>query len=287
MIEAGIHIEHLPELRHPLLIAGFDGWGNALDVSSAMAAYLIRSLDARRFAAIDADLYYRYDQARPHVKIEAGMLKHIGLPGGAFYAARNPAGSSDLVVLKADEPHLRWHHFGAEVAALCSRLGVATIITLGSMYDNVLHTDWVVSGLASPEKLSRMLKRHNVLPIDYQGPSAVHTILHAAAEEKGLQTASLWCHCPYYLQGTTHYGIMARLGALLGDLAGFELDLTDLKARWDRLDRKLADLIANNSELKSMIEGLRKARGRGLWAGRKPGSRGEKVINIQDYLDPI
>jgi len=28
----GIHVTKLPELKAPLLIAGFDGWGNALGI---------------------------------------------------------------------------------------------------------------------------------------------------------------------------------------------------------------------------------------------------------------
>ena len=51
----GIHTEQLPELKAPVLIAGFDGWGNALDVSRATISYLIRELKAERFAEIDPD----------------------------------------------------------------------------------------------------------------------------------------------------------------------------------------------------------------------------------------
>ena len=63
----GIQVTERPELHAPLLIAGFDGWGNALDVSKGMAAYLIRKLDARPFARINPDIFYRYDKNRPEV----------------------------------------------------------------------------------------------------------------------------------------------------------------------------------------------------------------------------
>jgi hypothetical protein len=41
MLEKGIQIKELPQLRKPLLIAGFDGWTNALNVGNGMVAYLI------------------------------------------------------------------------------------------------------------------------------------------------------------------------------------------------------------------------------------------------------
>ena len=57
----GIQIHELPDLKNPLLIAGFDGWGNALKISSGMAAYLIRNFKAQRFAELDPDAFFRYD----------------------------------------------------------------------------------------------------------------------------------------------------------------------------------------------------------------------------------
>jgi len=55
--EQGIQIEELPKLNNPILIAGFDGWGNALDISNAMSAYLIRKLKAEYFAKINPDIF--------------------------------------------------------------------------------------------------------------------------------------------------------------------------------------------------------------------------------------
>ena len=107
----GINIKELPELKNAILIAGFDGWGNALDLSRAMASYLIRKLEAKYFARINPDLFYRYDENRPIANIEHGILKSVSLPNGSFYAVRTGSDESDLVILKASEPNLRWLNF--------------------------------------------------------------------------------------------------------------------------------------------------------------------------------
>ncbi len=52
MSEEGIHIETLPELEKPILIVGFGGWGNALDIATGMVAYLIRTFKADSFARL-------------------------------------------------------------------------------------------------------------------------------------------------------------------------------------------------------------------------------------------
>jgi cell division protein FtsB len=97
---------------------------------------------------------------------------------------------------------------------------------------------------------------------------------------------SLWCHCPYYLQGTTHFGILAHLGNLLAFLGNFELDTADLETSWQKLNTQIEGLIENNPELQAMISELRKAKIKGSAAELKGAIKpDEKVINIQDFLN--
>ena len=165
MIEEEIEIDNLPELNDPLFIAGFDGWGNALDVSSGMVDYLIRKLNVQFFGKLNPDLFYRFDENRPTVSIENGLLKKISPPGGFFYATRPGFMERDIIILKAAEPSIRWFHFVDTILSLCQRTGVKTIISLGSMYDNVLHTETIISALASSEELLTRLKEKKVITI--------------------------------------------------------------------------------------------------------------------------
>ena len=283
----GIQIHELPALKNPLLIAGFDGWGNALKISSGMAAYLIRTFQAQEFAELDPDVFFRYDEKRPVVLIEDGMFKTLSPPGGTFYAAQTAPDGRDLVILKADEPNLRWFGFVEELFNLCSRLHIGTIITLGSMYDHVLHTDRILSAVASDADLSSMLRKKGVNSISYQGPSAIHSSIHSEALKRNIACMSLWCHCPYYLQGTTHFGILAHLGKMLAAIGGFELNIEDLEASWQKLKVQIENLIENNAELQAMVNELRKAKVRGSAAEMKGALKSdEKIINIQDFLQP-
>ena len=287
MSSNGIQIHELPDLRNPLLIAGFDGWGNALKISSGMAAYLVRSFKAKRFAELDPDVFFRYDEKRPVVNIEEGIFKNLSSPGGTFYAAQTAPDGRDLVILKADEPNLRWFGFVDELLTLCSQLHIKTIITLGSMYDHVLHTDRILSAVASNADISSMLKQKGVNSISYQGPSAIHSTIHSAALNRNIAAISLWCHCPYYLQGTTHFGILAHLGKTLAAIGGFEMDTEGLETSWEKLNIQIENLIENNSELQAVINELRKAKIQGS-AAKMTGTikSDEKIINIQDFLQP-
>ena len=287
MSDRGIHIKEHPQLNKPLLITGFDGWGNALNVSNGMATYLIRIFNAQHFADLDPDTFYRYDENRPLVNIDGGILKTLSSPGGSFYAAKTSGDQSDLVILKADEPSLRWFQFVDQLFSLCQTLEIKTIITLGSMYDSVLHTDRIISGVASTEDLISRLKHNYVSLISYQGPSAIHSLIQSEGPQRGFECISLWTHCAYYLQGTTHFGILSHLGGLLSKLGNFQLDTRELDTNWEKLREQIQKLIDSNSELQSLVNKLRKEKVKGSTAGMRGAVKSDdKVINLQDFLDP-
>ena len=246
MNTAGIHIKELPQLNKPVLIAGFDGWGNALNISNGMAAYLVRRLEAKKFADLDPDTFYRYDEQRPVVDIVEGKLKTLKPPRGSFYAVETDEDQSDLVILKANEPNLRWFQFVELLFSICQKLQVRNIITIGSMYDNVLHTDRILSGIASSPEMLAELNQKRINSISYQGPSAIHSIIQSEGTKKGFDCISLWSHCPYYLQGTTHFGILSYLGELIAGLANFQLDTLDLQANWKKLEDQINTLVESN-----------------------------------------
>jgi proteasome assembly chaperone (PAC2) family protein len=81
-------IEHIPELDHPILILGFAGWANGGNVAVGMIDYLIQKLGATRFAKTDPNHFYRFDDARPIVKLEGRQLKEVSSPEATFYAAQ-------------------------------------------------------------------------------------------------------------------------------------------------------------------------------------------------------
>lgn len=281
----GILIEKTPDLEHPVLIAGFDGWGNALNVSKGMVTYLIHKLNAEVFARLNPDHFYRYDENRPQVRIETGNMRRFSPAGGTFYFVNTPSGESDLVVLQADEPTLKWFLFIGELFTLCDDLGVESIITLGSMYDNVLHTDRIISAVASDPKRLSLLEQKGVDPISYRGPSAIHSIIQSEGPKRGIDCISLWCHCPFYLQNSTHYGLMASLGALLSEIGGFALDTTALETGWQEVDKQIEELIKTNPDLQVAIKDLKKAKVRGSWDSLKESAKqGDNVINLTDFF---
>jgi proteasome assembly chaperone (PAC2) family protein len=283
MFSDSIEVETYPELKDPLVIAGFEGWGNALDISRGMVEYLIQKLHAKAFATIFSDPFYRFDENRPIAEIEEGLLKKVTPPGGHFYVAEKEFAGRDVILLKSSEPSLQWIRFSEAIVTLCEKLGAKTLINLGSMYDNVLHTDTVISAAASSAEILKTLQSEKVIAVNYKGPSAIHSTILNEALKRGLSCCSLWCHCPYYLQGTTHFGLLSHLGSLLASWGEFRLDTSDLDNNWKELNKQIQAIIDRSPELQGMINDLRKSKIKGSWDMVR---KGEKVIHLEDFLKP-
>jgi proteasome assembly chaperone (PAC2) family protein len=283
MFSESIEVQYYPELKDPLFIAGFEGWGNALDISRGMIEYMIEKLHAKAFAEILSDPFYRFDENRPVAEIEDGLLKKIKNPGGHFYIVEKEIAGRDLILLKASEPSLQWLRFSEAILALCEKLGAKTLINLGSMYDNVLHTDTLISAAASSEDLLKTLQSDRVSVVNYKGPSAIHSTILNEALKRGVNCCNLWCHCPYYLQGTTHFGLLSHLGSFLSSWGGFQLDTTELEKNWKELNKQIQAIIDRSPELQGMITDLKKSKLKGSWDMVR---KGDKVIRLEDFLKP-
>mgnify|MGYP000436381917 CR=1 FL=1 len=283
-----IHVERFPRINRPILIAGFAGWGNALDVSSGTVEYLISALDGELFATLNPDCFYRYDDNRPRVNIENGVLERIDPPCGEFYFARTGNPDNDVILFKGDEPQLAWYSFAEEVLRLLKNFSGDTVVTLGSMYDGVLHTERKISEIHSTPVFQEIFSRHQIQPINYNGPSAVHSVIHTAGAKMGCLCLSLWCHCPVYLQGMRHTGMIAALGALLAEIGGFELDVSLMEQNWGEMMAKIERAIDETPSLQSAIRKLGKSKSLKPGAGLlpSPGKKRGTVINLSDFLSP-
>ena len=95
-----------PELRSPMAVIAFSGWGDAGNCSTSAAAHLIATIEGDAFALIDPDEFYNFTDTRPQVEFVDSGMRMVHWPRNEFHALHLPA--RDLVVLLGEEPNLRW-----------------------------------------------------------------------------------------------------------------------------------------------------------------------------------
>ena len=226
--------EHRPDgLRAPALICAFKGWNDAADAASSAIQFVGSALGAQRFATIDPEEFYDFQATRPRVKMVDGQAREIVWPAVELYEARVPRAARDLILLAGSEPSFRWRTFSKLVIELAEALGTQLVVTLGALLADVPHTRPVsVTGLSSDPAL---VARLGLAPSSYEGPTGIVGILHAACQQAGLPSASLWAAVPHYIAATPNPKAALALVRKLEGLVGVAVDGSELESAVRRL----------------------------------------------------
>jgi proteasome assembly chaperone (PAC2) family protein len=233
--------EQRPELRRPVLVAGFEGWNDAASAASEAAGWLTRQFGATKIASMDPEEHFDFQSARPTVELVDGVTRDLKWPATEFFAV--PVDARDLVVLRGVEPNLRWPSFCREVLGVAGETGCEMVVTLGALLADVPHTRPVrVTGATTDPELMASL---HLQRSRYEGPTGIVGVLHDTARAAGIASASLWAPVPHYVSTPPNplatRALLDRLGELLG--APFELgELDELSQAWQtRVDEVVSE----------------------------------------------
>jgi proteasome assembly chaperone (PAC2) family protein len=242
-----------PRLRGPLLLAAFDGWNDAGEAATTALDAIGDALAAETFAVIDPEEFYDFQATRPTVRLVDGH-RRVEWPAIELRAAHLPAADHDLIVVRGQEPNLRWRTFATEVVELASSLGVEMLVTVGALLADVPHTRpvQVVSSAGDRDLAERL----GLSVSRYEGPTGILGVLGDLASGEGIPTVGLWAALPHYLNlAPNPWGAMALIEELRR-LLPMAVDTGPLADQTEAFDAAVADLVEENPELAGYIERL-------------------------------
>ena len=197
------------------MVCAFEGWNDAANAATDALRFLIRQLNATDIGGLDAEDFFDFQAARPHVELANGVVKRVRWPTTRFAIARVARSERDLVIVLGVEPNLRWRTFADSILGLARDLGCSTLVSLGALVAHVPHTRPVrVTGTADATVAAQLdLQRSS-----YEGPTGIVGVLTDESRRAGLQTVSLWAPVPRYVATppspmATH-ALLDRLGRL-------------------------------------------------------------------------
>jgi proteasome assembly chaperone (PAC2) family protein len=246
---ASLAWEQRPELRRPVLVAGFEGWNDAASAASEAAGWLTRQFGATKMASMDPEEHFDFQSARPTVELVDGVTRDLTWPANEFFAV--PVDARDIVVLRGIEPNLRWPSFCREVLGVASETGCEMVVTLGALLADVPHTRPVrVTGATTDPELMASL---HLQRSRYEGPTGIVGVLHDTARATGVASASLWAPVPHYVSTPPNplatRALLDRLAQLLG--TSFELaDLDELSQAWQS---RVDEVVSQDDDVRSYV----------------------------------
>jgi proteasome assembly chaperone (PAC2) family protein len=210
--------------RNPFLVAAFGGWGDAADVASTAATFLLQNREARRVAEADSEEYFVYSETRPHVRLDEGGQRKVSWP--VITLTAGVGGTRDAVVLVGPEPQLRWRRFARNIVDMWKEHGKGgPVVLLGAFLAGVPHNGPVVlTGFATTPELRGQLETLGVQPSAYQGPTSIHSVLAEAFAAEGIPCLSVWAAVPHYLGNLPNPKVVAAMLRCVEKVLGLDLD---------------------------------------------------------------
>jgi proteasome assembly chaperone (PAC2) family protein len=251
---AGLVWQERPQLRRPVMVAGFEGWNDAGDAASEAAAWLVRTFGATEFATIDPEEHFDFQSTRPRVELVDGIARRITWPANRFHAVHVDGSDHDLVVLRGVEPNMRWRSFCDSVLDVARATGCELVVTLGALLADVPHSRPVhVTGSATDPDLIERLHLQNSR---YEGPTGIVGVLHDACRGAGVASVSLWAPVPHYVASPPNPPATRELLARLGELTRVPVRLGELDATSAAWREQVTEAVDGDDDVRAYVHQL-------------------------------
>lgn len=244
-------------LRAPAMVCAFQGWNDAGDAASSAVSFLASALHARRFARIDSEEFYDFQSNRPNIRFNGESEREISWPTVEVFEAPAPRAPRDLVLVQGVEPSLRWRSFTKNIVDLAEALGVQVVVSLGALLGDVPHTRPVaMSGHATDPAL---MERLGMQGSNYEGPTGIVGVLHAACAQAGLPSASLWAGVPHYVAAAANPKAALALVRRVEGLIGVSVDVSELESAAEDYERQVGLAVQSDPDIQAFVERLEQA----------------------------
>ena len=279
-----------PQLDHTILITAFSGWSDAAESATRAAKFVIRSLKATRFAAIDPEEFFDFTQLRPDVSIGSQGHRVLAWPKNQFYSWQpDDPSARGIVVIVGAEPHLRWKRFASLVMEVATACNVELMVSLGALLDAVPHTRPApVTCSATSPTLGEGLELIRFGPSTYQGPTGVISVLVDAMNRRGIPAASLWGHAPHYLQVRPNPRVTLALLQSLQPFMPRPMQLDDLEDAVADFDKNVGRSLNEQAEIREYVTQLEEkydSEGASRGVTNIPGEDAERLVaEVEDFL---
>lgn len=265
-----------PELNDPILIAAFEGWGDAGDAATTAARHIRDRLIGTPFAEIQPEEFFDFSTSRPMVRVEDGVRK-IEWPTNEFAAAKVPGGRHDLVVLIGTEPQLRWKTFAGQILKMVDQLDIKLVVSVGALIADVVHTRpaTVYSSGYDPELNERL----DLEPSTYEGPTGIIGILHDLLRRHDVASMSLWGTVPGYVPNAPSPKAALALVERLSQLLELSVPTTALEIGAAAYERQITDLVNESEDTQAYVAQMEEA-----YDNMSPDSSAALIEELEQYL---
>ena len=156
------------------------------------------------------------------------------------------------------------------------------MVTLGALLADVPHTRPIsVTGMATD---SDLVVRLGLTRSSYEGPTGIVGVLHAACQDSGLPSASLWAAVPHYIAAAPNPKAALALVRKLEGLVQV-VDASDLESATADYDRQVNLAVQSDPDVQAFVERLEQAAAEEMSEQQGPLPSGDTIAReLQRFL---
>ena len=113
-----------------------------------------------------------------------------------------------------------------------------------------------LTGFASDDAL---VERCGLEPSSYEGPTGIVGVLHAACQDAGIPSASLWASVPHYVAAAPNPKAALALVRKLESLVGVSVDAGELETAAVDYERQVSLAVQSDPDVQAFVERLEQA----------------------------
>jgi predicted ATP-grasp superfamily ATP-dependent carboligase len=254
-------------------VLGFSGWPDAGKLIEFCFIQLAQTAPQKLVAVWDLDGYWQIDTVRPQISVQHGQIQQFTWPSFQFFTSE---ANSAMLSGYGPEPSSSWRAFANELIGQLKAWGCREIYLLGSLLDQILHDEVMVSGVVQDSAGYNRVRELGCKLIEYEGQSAVHAAIMLEARRADIRCMTFWAHLPFYISGPNEL-IAAEVLRLLSDLLGVDVPTDELRAAWKKREKQIEQLVQQDQGLRHTLESLKKHK----VMRAKPSS---KVLRFEDFM---
>lgn len=249
-----VTVNHSPELSSPVLLIALEGWIDAGLAAANAMSLLVGRAEEEPLAEFNIGRLLDHRARRPVMHLVNGLITSISWPTIDLRAVTD-ANGNDVLLLNGSEPDFEWGSFCDAVIDFATTYDVRMAVTLGAYPAAVAHTRATsLSVTTSSMDLSSSLHGYARGTLDV--PSGIHAVLDVALNDTGIPTLGLWAQVPHYVSSMSYPAASVALLEGLADIAGLDIEHSELVSDATATRLRLDELVAENSQHQAMVKQL-------------------------------
>lgn len=260
---------HRPDFESaPTLVLAFGGWNDAGEAATGAVTWMRDALGAEPFVDIAGDAFYDFQQVRPIVTVEDGLVRDVAWPKMTLSAT-----DGALILGHGYEPQYLWPDFCADLVEIAGHCGVELVVFLGSLLADVPHTR--SSPLVATASSEALRMRMGIEGANYIGPTGIVAVAAKAFADAGFDTVSLWASASHYVSAEANPNAMVALLEKAREACGLDLDIDGLRMTVDSWRSKVDEAMADHPDVAAYVRMLERRVDEG--ATQRPQLRAEDL----------